>query len=43
MTDPQPANGSVPRSTSIMNRIVSTSLRQGFIVVLMTLMFVGAG
>jgi cobalt-zinc-cadmium resistance protein CzcA len=43
MTDPQPANGSVPRSTSIMNRIVSTSLRQGFLVVLMTLMLVGAG
>jgi heavy metal efflux system protein len=43
MTDPQPANGSVPRSTSIMNRIVSTSLRQAFLVVLMTLMLVGAG
>jgi cobalt-zinc-cadmium resistance protein CzcA len=43
MTDPQPASGSVPRSVSIMNRIVSSSLRQGFLVVLMTLMLVGAG
>jgi cobalt-zinc-cadmium resistance protein CzcA len=43
MTDPQSANGSVPRSVSIMNRIVSSSLRQGFLVVLMTLMLVGAG
>src|SRR5271166_6512173 len=43
MIDPQPASGSEPRSTSIMNRIVSSSLRQGFLVVLMTLMLVGAG
>jgi cobalt-zinc-cadmium resistance protein CzcA len=43
MTDPQSANDSVPRSVSIMNRIVSSSLRQGFLVVLMTLMLVGAG
>src|SRR5271170_1017112 len=43
MTDPQPANGSSPRSASIMNRIVTSSLRQGFLVVLMTLMLVGAG
>src|SRR5271167_2246202 len=43
MTDPQPANGSLPRSASIMNRIVTSSLRQGFLVVLMTLMLVGAG
>src|SRR5271156_5644106 len=43
MTDPQPASGSTPRSVSIMNRIVSSSLRQGFLVVLMMLMLVGAG
>src|SRR5271157_6424463 len=43
MTDPQPANGSLPRSASIMNRIVTSSLRQGFLVVLMMLMLVGAG
>src|SRR5271169_3682567 len=43
MTEPLPPNGSVPRSTSIMNRIVTSSLRQGFLVVLMTLMLVGAG
>src|SRR5271169_5636017 len=43
MTEPLPPNGSVPRSTSIMNRIVSSSLRQGFLVVLMTLMLIGAG
>src|SRR5271156_463784 len=43
MTEPLPANGSSPRSASIMNRIVTSSLRQGFLVVLMTLMLVGAG
>src|SRR5271170_1236164 len=43
MTDPQPANGSSPRSASIMNRIVTSSLRQGFLVVLMTLLLIVAG
>src|SRR5271169_1612135 len=43
MTDPVLPNGSAPRSASIMNRIVSSSLRQGFLVVLMTLMLIGAG
>ena len=43
MIDPLPPNGSTPRSASIMNRIVSSSLRQGFLVVLMSLMLVGAG
>jgi heavy metal efflux system protein len=38
---PQPA--STPRSASMMNRIVTSSLRQGFLVVLMTLMLIGAG
>ena len=42
MSDPLP-NGAAPRSRSIMNRIVSSSLRQGFLVVLMTLVLIGAG
>jgi cobalt-zinc-cadmium resistance protein CzcA len=32
-----------PRSASIMNRIVTSSLRQGFLVILMTLVLIGAG
>jgi heavy metal efflux system protein len=43
MSDPLPPNGSAPRPASIMNRIVTSSLRQGFLVVLMTLMLIGAG
>ena len=43
MSEPLPPAGSAPRSASIMNRIVTSSLRQGFLVVLMTLMLVGAG
>jgi heavy metal efflux system protein len=49
MSEPLPPNGltpqpgSTPRSASVMNRIVTSSLRQGFLVVLMTLMLVGAG
>jgi cobalt-zinc-cadmium resistance protein CzcA len=43
MSEPLPPNGPAPRSASIMNRIVSTSLQQGFLVVLMTLLLVGAG
>jgi heavy metal efflux system protein len=43
MSEPLPPSGSAPRSASIMNRIVTSSLRQGFLVVLMTLMLVGAG
>ena len=42
MSDPLP-NGAAPRSRSIMNRIVSSSLRQGFLVILMTLVLIGAG
>src|SRR3974390_467154 len=38
-----PPDGSAPRSASIMNRIVTSSLRQGFLVVLMTLVLIGAG
>jgi cobalt-zinc-cadmium resistance protein CzcA len=43
MSDPLPPIGSAPRPSSIMNRIVTSSLRQGFLVVLMTLMLIGAG
>src|SRR5277367_2539318 len=43
MNDPSPPNGSAPRSASIMNRIVTSSLRQGFLVVLMTLLLIVAG
>ena len=38
-----PPTGSAPRSASIMNRIVASSLRQRFLVVLMTLVLIGAG
>ena len=38
-----PPTGSAPRSASIMNRIVASSLRQRFLVVLMILVLVGAG
>src|ERR1700727_3855552 len=38
-----PTDGSAPRSASIMNRIVSSSLRQSFLIVLMTLVLIGAG
>jgi heavy metal efflux system protein len=38
-----PPDGSLPRSASIMNRIVSSSLRQGFLIALMTLVLIGAG
>ena len=40
--DPTPAE-SAPRSASIINRIVASSLRQRFLVVLMTLVLIGAG
>jgi len=38
-----PPAGSTPRTASIMNRIVASSLRQPFLVVLMTLVLLGAG
>src|SRR6204780_5401081 len=41
--DPIPTGGSAPRSTSFMNRVVTSSLRQGFLVILMTLVLIGAG
>jgi cobalt-zinc-cadmium resistance protein CzcA len=40
--EPPPA-GSTPRTASIMNRIVASSLGQPFLVVLMTLVLIGAG
>ena len=43
MSDPLPPAGSAPRTASIMNRIVTSSLRQGFLVVLMTVVLIGAG
>jgi heavy metal efflux system protein len=39
---PTPA-GAEPRSGSFMNRVVASSLRQGFLVILMTLVLIGAG
>src|SRR5450631_2269476 len=43
MSEPPLPDESAPRSRSIMNRIVTSSLRQGFLVVLMTLVLIGAG
>jgi cobalt-zinc-cadmium resistance protein CzcA len=43
MSEPLPPTGSAPRMTSLINRIVTSSLRQGFLVVLMTLMLTGLG
>jgi cobalt-zinc-cadmium resistance protein CzcA len=43
MSEPAPAPGSQPRTASIMNRIVASSLRQRLIVVLLTAVLIGAG
>ena len=43
MSDDPAPTGSAPRSASFMNRIVTSSLRQGFLVILMTLILIGAG
>ena len=43
MSDQASSTGPVPRTASIMNRIVASSLRQRFLVVLMTLVLIGAG
>jgi hypothetical protein len=40
---PLPPTGSAPRTASMMNRIVASSLRQRFLVVLLTLVLIGAG
>src|SRR6516162_9468725 len=43
MSATAPPSGSQPRSASIINRIVASSLRQRFLVVLMTMVLIGAG
>ena len=43
MSDPLPPNGSPPRTASVMNRIVASSLRQRILIVLMILVLIGAG
>ena len=43
MSDDPPPSGATPRTTSILNRIVASSLRQSFLIVLMTLLLIGAG
>jgi cobalt-zinc-cadmium resistance protein CzcA len=43
MSDPLPPPASPPRTASIINRIVASSLRQRFLVVLLTGLLVGAG
>ena len=43
MSDQLPPPVTPPRTTSILNRIVASSLRQRFLVILMTLVLIGAG
>jgi len=43
MNDPLPPTGSPSRTASIMNRVVSSSLGQPFLVVLITLLLIGVG
>ena len=43
MSEPLPPVESAPRTASMMNRIVASSLRQRFLVVLLTLVLIGAG
>ncbi len=43
MSDPLPPIDSTPRTASVMNRVVASSLRQRFLVVLLTLGLIGAG
>jgi cobalt-zinc-cadmium resistance protein CzcA len=43
MSDPLPPIESTPRTASMMNRVVASSLRQRFLVVLLTLVLIGAG
>jgi cobalt-zinc-cadmium resistance protein CzcA len=43
MSDQLPPPGTVPRTASIMNRIVASSLRQRFLVVILTLVVIVAG
>src|SRR5271154_6048743 len=43
MIESEPRGEPAPRRPSFMNRIVASSLRQRFLVVLMTLLLIGAG
>jgi len=43
MSDPLPPIESAPRTASMMNRVVASSLRQRLLVVLLTLVLIGAG
>ena len=43
MSDPLLPSGAPPRTASIINRIVASSLRQRFLVVILTLVLMGAG
>ena len=43
MSEPLPPVQSTPRTASMMNRIVASSLRQRFLVVLLTLVLIGVG
>jgi len=43
MSDPITTAGATPRTASMMNRIVASSLRQRFLVILMTLVLLAAG
>ncbi len=43
MSEPLPPIESAPRTASVMNRVVASSLRQRFLVVLLTLVLIGAG
>jgi heavy metal efflux system protein len=43
MSTDLPPSGSPPRSPSMMNRIVASSLRQGFLLILLTIVLIGAG
>jgi len=43
MSDPTATAPSAPRTASVINRIVASSLRQRFLVVLLTLVLIGAG
>ncbi len=43
MSEPLPPVAAAPRSASLMHRVVASSLRQRFLVVLLTLVLIGAG
>jgi cobalt-zinc-cadmium resistance protein CzcA len=43
MSEETEPSGATPRSSSIMNRIVASSLRQRFLILLMTVVLIGAG